>query len=422
MNKALLLLEKFTAVLALFLLPTQLALHFWPSYAFVFGIRVDYLSPAIYLSDILILVLFLFLVVNAGNIFCDFLKKNKLYLILLFVLALINIWASTMPTVSLFKWVKISEAIFLGVYFYIRKFFVGEKTIFRTLLFSSLFLSLIGIAQFLSGRTTGLFYFLGERSFALLTPGIALVQIQGQSFLRAYSVFSHPNSLAGYLGIMLIFILQISKQFKNSISFYFSYLILALCFLLTFSLTAFLAMGILLFITFAKVKQQFYKKLFLVFFVLTVLLSLLVPIFSNRIINTFLLPTNISQRLELAFLSGKMISDRFVFGEGLNTFIINSVKFIGTSSFVWFLQPVHNIFLLVFSETGILGILAFVFAILRAVKISLKRNLYYFISILFFIIFTGSLDHYWLTLQQNLLLIGFVSGYFLRDERMTLGR
>ena len=39
----------------IFLLPTQLAYHFWPNWALVYGIRVDYLAPAVYLTDILVI-------------------------------------------------------------------------------------------------------------------------------------------------------------------------------------------------------------------------------------------------------------------------------------------------------------------------------------------------------------------------------
>ena len=44
--------------LIIFLMPTQLGLHFWPLSSLVYGIRVDYLAPTIYFLDIL-LILFL---------------------------------------------------------------------------------------------------------------------------------------------------------------------------------------------------------------------------------------------------------------------------------------------------------------------------------------------------------------------------
>src|SRR4051812_29891213 len=41
--------------LLLLLLPTQLGKHFWPPFAFVHGLRIDYLSPTVYLTDLLLL-------------------------------------------------------------------------------------------------------------------------------------------------------------------------------------------------------------------------------------------------------------------------------------------------------------------------------------------------------------------------------
>ena len=39
--------------LFLLLIPTQLGRHFWPEWSYVLGIRVDYLSPVLYLVDII---------------------------------------------------------------------------------------------------------------------------------------------------------------------------------------------------------------------------------------------------------------------------------------------------------------------------------------------------------------------------------
>src|SRR5687767_1088681 len=45
--------------LLLLFLPTQLGKHFWPEYSLLSGFRVDYLSPTLYLTDMLVLLLFL---------------------------------------------------------------------------------------------------------------------------------------------------------------------------------------------------------------------------------------------------------------------------------------------------------------------------------------------------------------------------
>ena len=39
-------------------IPTQFGRHFWPDFSFVSGVRVDYLSPTLYVTDILIFLIF----------------------------------------------------------------------------------------------------------------------------------------------------------------------------------------------------------------------------------------------------------------------------------------------------------------------------------------------------------------------------
>src|SRR5476649_2203358 len=54
--------SKLLSYLLIFLLPTQLGIHFWPNFSLLLGIRVDYLSPTLYVTDVVILSL---IVINA---------------------------------------------------------------------------------------------------------------------------------------------------------------------------------------------------------------------------------------------------------------------------------------------------------------------------------------------------------------------
>jgi len=67
-------------------------------------------------------------------------------------------------------------------------------------------------------------------------------------------------------------------------------------------------------------------------------------------------------------------------------------------------QPVHNIFLLALAELGIIIFLIFGRKIFFFTKKhwSTNRAFRYLIIAIFI---TGSFDHYWLTLQQNFLLL-----------------
>lgn len=110
----------------------------------------------------------------------------------------------------------------------------------------------------------------------------------------------------------------------------------------------------------------------------------------------------VTHRIELIKASLQLIKENFWFGVGLNNFIPNLVKVSNTFVNAWELQPVHNIFLLVFSETGIVGLIIFCFLIFSG--FSLLTLNYSLLTILI----TGLSNHYWLTLQQNMLLFVFV--------------
>jgi len=385
--------EKATLFLLLFLLPTQLALHFWPSWAFVFGIRVDFLSPSIYATDILAVILFLLNLMSDGRSLLKFLTKYKFYVLTFLLFAVINTTFSTSPFESAYKWLKIAEFAFVAYYFSKQKV-LEISSIIKTLLLSSAVFSLIGILQFIKGGTVGgVLYFLGERTFNLNTPGIALVVINGVSHLRAYSTFSHPNSLAGFLGIVIILVLT-NGHLKRSKLKILALVVSSVCFILTFSLSAYAGILAVLFFYFISKKHKLFRPAVYIFLFLSITLSLLLPLTSSFILNRFPeISQNLSQRLDLAIISGKLISQRFFSGQGLGTFIISAP---------WLRQPVHNIFLLVFAETGVLGLLFFGYIIF---KVMIKNPL-----VFIFIIITGLTDHYWLTLQQNLLLLSILCG------------
>jgi O-antigen ligase len=120
--------------------------------------------------------------------------------------------------------------------------------------------------------------------------------------------------------------------------------------------------------------------------------------------------------MQLSLGAGAMISQKFLLGEGLNTFVINVPKVKNMGAYLWNLQPVHNIFLLVFSETGLIGLLAFSFLIYKLTRESLKPVSTLMVLSLSFILITGLFDHYWLTLQQNMLLMVFVLANSFKAE------
>ncbi|MCX6705356.1 MAG: O-antigen ligase family protein, partial [Candidatus Woesebacteria bacterium] len=194
-------------------------------------------------------------------------------------------------------------------------------------------------------------------------------------------------------------------------------LIIFVAFILTFSLSAFIGITFSI-ILFLLIRNKLLKPKNIIYIPTAFLLiSLALPLVSKVLLKYRLdFPQNISQRIELSFGAGSLISQKFLVGTGLNTFIINEprIKYLG--SYLWTLQPVHNVFLLVFSETGIFGLLLTYYLLIRSFQKAILLNNKTFYLALAFILVTGLVDHYWFTLQQNLFLFAFVLGNSFREK------
>lgn len=356
-----------------FLIPTQLGLHLNFLTPTIFGFKIDYLIPTIYLTDLLI---FLLIISNLKII------RTKLLKISLFMMfILINIFVSQYKIPSIYKWIKVIEMILLGLIIIKHKSFKVFDNFVKPLSYSIFIICILGVTQWVLGKTIGgPFYFLGERNFRMGDPGISTFSLFGVEMLRPYSTFSHPNSLAGFLLVFFLFLLNFKKLFNKKYYYVLSILIIVNLFL-TFSLNIFLTILVLVLI---------YTNHFLNY-------SLFILDFSAR---------SYSYRIELVKSSIHLIKENFFTGVGLNNFIPNLFKVSNSFLNSWELQPVHNIYLLIFSETGIIGLMLFIFLLVRSFIASKDFNIYLFS--LYAILITGLSDHYWITLQQNILLFTFV--------------
>ena len=194
-------LEQILFYALLLFLPTQLGKHFWPDFSLVSGIRIDYLSPTLYFTDILLLLLFLTVFVTHEKKFVFDLPSRTTILVLGgFLFLLTNIIFSLNPLNGLYALLKLAEMVFFG--WYISRTTQTTRqvmVIFISLSFGVLGEAVLAFAQFLNhGSIGGPLYLLGERLFSAQTPGIANASINGELILRPYGTFSHPNVLAGF--------------------------------------------------------------------------------------------------------------------------------------------------------------------------------------------------------------------------------
>lgn len=386
----------------------------------VSGFRVDYLSPTLYGTDLLLAVLFSHYLLF-HKIHTEQLRKRFLPYGFFLVFLIITIIQASMPLAGLYSLVKICEFLFFG-WFTARHLGLRLYTRIIPLLFAltvslEAFLALLHVAH--KGALGGLLYFLGERTITSLTPGAATTVLNGEVFLRAYGTFSHPNVLAGFLVIGMVYI------FYNRTAFSFSYGLL-------FWWTSFFVGTLGLLMTLSRIPILLWSSFLIIqgvlFFwqrrnsklppftwqygivIVAILLFIVLSMFSplvTRFSQTSLSEESVLVRTDLTKIAVTLIREHPLLGVGLNNFLFHSVSFKKSETPLFFaVQPVHNIFLLVMVETGILGIFTFLWFLVRSfyhASSTTKR-------LLGLLLFLGLFDHYLLTLQQGQLLFAFVLG------------
>ena len=381
----------------IFLLPIQLGKHFFPSYAYIDGIRIDYLDPALYLTDIVAVIL---LIIYRKKLV---LPKTKLITIFIILLA-VNIIFSLSPFVTIYKSVKYLEAILL--FFLFSKISLSPKWVLWSFLFASILQIILATLQITAASSMqGIFYFLGERYFTIGTPGIAKVVINGAEVLRPYGTFSHPNSLAGFFLLAHTFFLW-NKDYKN-------YPLLK-----NFVLGA---SAVLVLMSFSKIAILILAATYIVYGiknykickVCSIGKALTMLLIATVFMATSGDPDTIQKRVLLAKHAIKIITDHPLTGVGLGNYVIAESRFPNPYPYV-FIEPVHNILLLFVAEAGlILTFLTGVILIPFLKKLSQNETARYALTV---IIITGFFDHYWLTLQQNMLLAPILFGLLQKRD------
>ena len=417
---------KSTFQLLILLLPTQLALHFWPTWAYVYGFRVDYFSPAIYFTDIVVVVLFALWSIqarNKGALHKSIAKRsNSVWIaaLLIILFMAINIYSAKGPWIAAYKWVKVVEFILIGVFVSRKKEFDINSWIAKPISYSIIVVSIIAFVQFGLQRTVGgLLYLLGERSFNVITPGIATFTLFGRELLRPYSIFPHPNAMAGFVGVGFFLLLWgANKKLKETLLYKLSLGFSILTLVLSVSHGAWIAVAITgLMLVVEKYNVIIFKRLCVFLVVLTIAVSLFLPTMSDNRMFSFGQTEEVEHRLLLAKVSGSVIANNPIVGVGEGNFILSLVENPDFPKMSWWLQPVHNTYLLIFSETGFIGLCIFVCVLLIGTNDTLFKKDKRLLAAFIFIILTGFFDHYWVTLQQPQILLAVVIGLMFRKNK-----
>ncbi|HNV24235.1 MAG TPA: O-antigen ligase family protein, partial [Candidatus Omnitrophota bacterium] len=216
------------------------------------------------------------------------------------------------------------------------------------------------------------------------------------SFYRATAAFKHANLLGAYLTIFipfcfLLFFISTKLRFKLLRSLIFIFSVWAL--IIAYSRGAWLAV-IFSFcvIPFLFLWLKFFiKKSFVVLIAFVVIIPVLVKV--SFFLERYKAPTtgvsdnSVPWRLERSKEALEMFKERPVFGYGLNTFMRSYEKYqdvYKTAATRVFPTYVHNCYLQILIETGVLGfgtflwiLYVFINYVLNQIKIQYKKNIFF---------------------------------------------
>ncbi len=405
-----------------FLLPWQTRYIFY--YLKLGGEYYEYGKLSIYLSEVFLLVLFVVFIINW--IFCGIsknnIKKSFLFSFLFLMICSFAYFFAKDRQMFSYSILRLSEAVFLM--FVLSKIKFSTIKIAMAIVFSVLMQAILGIYQFFIQYVEPNKYLgISEQISSYYGPSV-LKDVSGR-FLRAYGGMTHPNVLGGFIviAILLLFAMFIKKYSKmksiSKISLYVVLFILSSALVLTFSRSAYIAMfmSIIVLTIYFLYKKQFNTiRPFLLILIISFAVNFV--IFNDLVISRVFSPDIVQEssgieRIELSKQALIAIKNNILFGVGLGNYIPYVFSNINSDLDIWQYQPVHNIFLLVFGEAGLFGVIAFilifVFYAIEKIQSESNEDIILLIIILS-ILLISLLDHYFMTSFSGLMMMFLILG------------
>ncbi|MBI2057612.1 MAG: O-antigen ligase family protein [Candidatus Yanofskybacteria bacterium] len=367
-------------------------------------------------------------------------KPADFFLLFFVVISGLSIFVADNKILGLYQVVKILE--FSALFYYFRfalRSVLKPAYVLASVLASGVLQAVLGILQSFFQHSLGL-TLLGESVLRTNFNGVAVVPFGSEKFLRAYGTFPHPNVLATWLFIAIFvfyFWYLYEKKTRPLWTLFLVYAPILFGFLLTFSRVAIglWVLGLILRLVLVSLKRKRYP---------------VSPIFRKRVL--YLASISCFTVLIFSFLLWPQVSSRISFSDKdlavaervFYNKLAGSEAFshpflgLGAGQFVWHMlqnltldkeylyQPVHNIYLLIASETGFLGLLSFLAFVFFLVYYYIKRTgLKILHQLSFLILFSsvlimGLFDHFLWTIQQGQIVLWLVLGLMAEAEPMVL--
>lgn len=288
------------------------------------------------------------------------------------VLSFVSVLWSPDKGAAIFATFRIVEGVFL--FFLFRTAPLNSIWLASAFLSGAVIQSTIGIVQFFfqnSGSST----LLGIATHDPATLGTAVVQAGDRRWLRAYGAFPHPNVLGAYLSIGMMVCVGVLARAKEKWQWIFlliaSQIILA-GLLLTFSRSAWISLivaGILSVVLSLPRKREFSRD----FLIHPVAVLVLASVITTSIFSFYFFDEikgrigiessrlerqSIDERVSSLSRAVPLFKSVWYRGTGIGNFtnalfLSEKERDVDVESYTY--QPLHNVFLMIFAELGILG-------------------------------------------------------------------
>ncbi len=397
----------------------------------------EYETIFIYLSDVLLL-LFLIFGVQHSNILKNvgmLWRKNK-WLSAFLAMAGVSVLLALSHWIAVYNFLRLIllAAMAFAVAKLLRTGAVKLDGMLAVLAGSAAVQSLVGIGQFIKQGSLGLAR-LGEPVIGPNVGGAAKIIAEGGKVLRAYGTLPHPNVLAAFLVIGLLamyyFWLRRPSEWKvfsgwqtlaSDTFFGVGIFIIVLGLTFAFSRAAWIVADLA---TLAILFHAFISRKNWVQAVRLTILLLAIAIILFSGFKNFILPRAqispsepaVTQRIGYNDIALNLIKNNFL-GVGIGNQVLYSVKNeiykqAGMDQ-VWQWQPIHNIYLLMGAEIGILGLAAFLIFITSILVSSIKYQVLseniLAMTMLCSLLALGLFDHFLWTLQPGRLMLWLTIG------------
>lgn len=381
----------------------------------------EWLSFSLYETDILFLFVLVLSLLCYPRWFVARVHKFEYFLGGFMAMSALSIAVSSYPIVSAFALLRLGEFVLL--YWYITRYALVHFNIVQSsivLVGGILFQAVIAIGQFFVQHDLGL-RIVGESVLDPFMQGVASFFLaNGEKVMRAYGTTPHPNILAAYLLVGLVMVCVLFLQYGTTQArkdlFLMGYGILLWAFALTFSRTL-IALWVLImivgFIVLWRRGGSVRKALVAVLGATLVYGALLIVSYWPEAVSRITISGQEEAVQLRLFYNGQAFSSG---GDVVNWLGVGAGNFVGwlmeyqPNLARYLYQPVHNIYLLIYSEVGIIGI-AFFLAFLGSLKFAfLKRRIRSLPAQAAFLVWVamlaaGLFDHFPWTLQQGRFLL-----------------